>query len=295
MNFLVAALMLFASADVAVVQKGTLYDSSLVVTNVNEAAFVKWGDTATAKTLTLNGSSAAQGVISLNGSKLAVDGTAAKQGAVVLAPRTGSSQGSYISLGSGTGIYFPSTEDMPNASAYGLTGFESFDQRLARKFSGLFYLTTDSSGNKTAATVGTRAAGHAVGPSSIEVGTGWASASYSSSFGNSGADGTYAFAAGSLSEATGDASAAFGYRASATNATSFVWQGSSGSYAEAKYRSKGNGTFCVNPAGGTSGFYVGDRNLGAIVEDAKSYVDSQTSKKWTVMARGDEFWAITED
>ena len=42
----------------------------------------------------------------------------------------------------------------------------------------------------------------------------------------------------------------------------WVWQGTTPSHRENVYRSHGDGTFNVNPAGGTDGFWIGERRLG---------------------------------
>jgi hypothetical protein len=42
----------------------------------------------------------------------------------------------------------------------------------------------------------------------------------------------------------------------------WVWQGTTPSHRENVYRSHGDGTFNVNPAGGADGFWIGERRLG---------------------------------
>lgn len=78
------------------------------------------------------------------------------------------------------------------------------------------------------------------------------------------------FAAGEECIANGRNSIALGYRArtgSGTGSgagtalfTTFVWNQSS-----TYYHSKGAGTFCINPNGGTAGFYIGNDNLSGLL------------------------------
>lgn len=92
-------------------------------------------------------------------------------------------------------------------------------------------LVTPSSGTQKGVTIGSRAG--TVGPASLAQGTGSrASGTGGVALGNRASDGGYAY--------------------------SFVWSPS-------EYTSKGGSTFCINPAGGTSGFYIGNTSLAALL------------------------------
>ena len=90
------------------------------------------------------------------------------------------------------------------------------------------------------------------------------------------AEGTYTIASGDFSHAEG-------IKSLATNNTSFVWQGVQGEpwvdydpYSVPGYCSHGDGTFNINPAGGTSGVWIGNTTLYSIIYESE-IVKSKTS------------------
>lgn len=78
------------------------------------------------------------------------------------------------------------------------------------------------------------------------------------------AKGTVSIATGDHTTAYGRASNAGGYYANAIGRYSFVWNGKE---TEKTYGNalSSDGLFCINPVGGTSGFYIGAESLSAII------------------------------
>lgn len=69
----------------------------------------------------------------------------------------------------------------------------------------------------------------------------------------------YSHAEGNATTALGSTSHAAGTKASALAARQYVWNGGTGEYGSAL--SATVGSFCVNPVGGLSGFYIGNKSL----------------------------------
>ena len=83
-------------------------------------------------------------------------------------------------------------------------------------------------------------------------------------FGNSSeANGGSSFASGWKCVADKDNTYAFGLSAIADHKESFVWNAKSNE----RYVSKGQGTFCINPANGSNGFYIGNKTLDTIIDE----------------------------
>ena len=85
-----------------------------------------------------------------------------------------------------------------------------------------------------------------------------------------------AHAAGYMSYAGGWNSTAIGRysKVNDTHHNAFVWQGV---HQSAYYESRGPGTFCINPANGISGFWIGTKNLGQYISEINSSITSISS------------------
>lgn len=77
------------------------------------------------------------------------------------------------------------------------------------------------------------------------------------------ARGKQSIAGGTNTLAKGDNSIALGVSVSANKDNTFAWSGKS----LETYQSNGIGTFNINPSGGVSGFYIGDKNLGTVLNE----------------------------
>lgn len=78
------------------------------------------------------------------------------------------------------------------------------------------------------------------------------------------ADGWYSHAEGNHTSAFGVGSHAGGFRTVARSDNQFAWNGISTEIYDAGLNK--NGSFCVNPQGGTNGFYIGTQNLAQIIQ-----------------------------
>lgn len=78
------------------------------------------------------------------------------------------------------------------------------------------------------------------------------------------ATGNYSHAEGRGSQANADGSHAAGIKAKALSEHKFAWCWN-GLSSNDYYDSKGEGTFCINPLSGLSGFYIGEQNLEEII------------------------------
>lgn len=258
MNFV--ALLLAAAATTA--QLGSLRDSSVVVTGVDEGAFL-------ASSNNVVGAGRTNVLFTSGGTVKALNvGILVEGGSLVLSGGT--------ALSAGGAVLFP-TNAMPDSGA---AGWESLDQRMARRLYGAFYYDVDSDGNPTAVTLGSRylPATYGVGP-------------YSFASGGAAASGVGSFAMGAQSRATADGAlaqggsslasrpgaVAMGSHAEATNDYSFVWQGHRGGVApfgEGAYGSHGDGTYNIYPFGGVDGFWIGPQTLAQYVTSRiSSFVD----------------------
>lgn len=131
-------------------------------------------------------------------------------------------------------------------------------------------LVEDSNGKKTAVTIGSRTG--TVGPYSLANGnnvTASGEGSHAEGFETS-ASGVYSRADGMLTEALGPGSYALGYMSKTlpSHRHAFVWNGDGG--ATVKYQSNGEGTFNINPIGGTDGVYIGEKKLSEVMSDGVS-------------------------
>ena len=117
-------------------------------------------------------------------------------------------------------------------------------------------LVTDSSGNKTAVTIGSRRRESAVGPYSLANGD------------EVSANGIGTHAEGLLTTALGEYSHASGVKSltGTGSAYAFAWSGDETS--PSPYNSHGKGTFNINPVGGTEGFYLGEQTLAQVIAAA---------------------------
>ena len=86
------------------------------------------------------------------------------------------------------------------------------------------------------------------------------------------ADGVMSFAHGKYCYADGYYSIALGNNTTAAGNKSFVWSGSSADNADKAtsymYGKKIDGCFAVNPKDGADGFYIGEKTLKQIINDA---------------------------
>ena len=130
----------------------------------------------------------------------------------------------------------------------------------------------DSSGNKTAVTIGSRKSGSTVGEYSFAAGF-----DVSASGHGSYAEGQETNASGDLSHTEGFVTAAEGFASHAEGGKArtlsghtyaYAWNGDNSRSEDNPYTSHGEGTFNVNPAGGLGGFWIGEQTLEAILEDA---------------------------
>ena len=78
--------------------------------------------------------------------------------------------------------------------------------------------------------------------------------------------GQQSIAGGHNTFAKGNNSVALGVSVSANENNTFAWSGNS-SDTDTGYQSKGVGTFNINPVNGASGFYLGNKNLGTILNE----------------------------
>ena len=78
--------------------------------------------------------------------------------------------------------------------------------------------------------------------------------------------GQQSIAGGHNTFAKGNNSLALGVSVSANENNTFAWSGNS-SDTDTGYQSKGVGTFNINPVNGVSGFYLGNKNLGTILNE----------------------------
>lgn len=125
----------------------------------------------------------------------------------------------------------------------------------------------DSSGNKTAVTIGSRKSGEPVGPNSLANGGAVvASGNLSHAEGNgTTASAYFSHAEGIKTTAAGNGSHAEGYRAHTKigDSYAFAWNGDESR--SVPYESNGRGTFNINPKGGLDGFYIGEQTLAGIL------------------------------
>ena len=90
------------------------------------------------------------------------------------------------------------------------------------------------------------------------------------------AEGKFSTAVGKCVNSKGDYSIAAGNCCTASHVRSFVWSGPYTGHNTGSYTSKGNGTFCINPDAGLSGFFIGADNFIACVLNAvQSMTDDQ--------------------
>ena len=141
----------------------------------------------------------------------------------------------------------------------------------------------DKYGNKTAVTIGSRIHGGEIGERSLANGyevIASEQSSHAEGYGTT-ASGEFSHAEGSSTTASGYSSHAEGYSATASGDFShaegylsqtkeediyaFAWNGDDSKTEEAPYKSNGPGTFNINPLGGLDGFYIGDKQLSAII------------------------------
>ena len=87
-----------------------------------------------------------------------------------------------------------------------------------------------------------------------------AEGSFTSAFGN------YSHTEGFVTYAKGDGSHVAGINANATHDWSWCWNGD----ANRSYSTSSDGSFCINPLSGLSGFYIGQQNLDQILKSKES-------------------------
>lgn len=148
---------------------------------------------------------------------------------------------------------------------------------------GAVQLLEDVNGEKTAVTIGSRSG--IVGPYSLANGNNvTASGQGSHAEGlETVASGVYSRADGMFTEALGPGSYALGYMTKVlpSHRHAFVWNGY-GAIHE-KYPSNGEGTFNINPVGGTDGIYIGEKKLSEVISDG---VANKADKATTLAGYG---------
>lgn len=80
------------------------------------------------------------------------------------------------------------------------------------------------------------------------------------------AEGKYSTAAGKCVNAKGNYSIACGICNTAVDERSFTWSGESAGHNLEAYTSKGAGTFCINPANGIDGIWIGNQKLSDLID-----------------------------
>lgn len=143
----------------------------------------------------------------------------------------------------------------------------------------------DSRGNKTAVTIGSRKSGSSVGEGSLAAGLDVSASGPSShaegvettayegahaeGFGTT-AMGNYSHAEGQNTIAIADGSHASGIYSYTLryHDYAYAWNGDGSKSENNPYTSHGYGTFNINPIGGVDGFYIGERTLSEIINDA---------------------------
>lgn len=132
---------------------------------------------------------------------------------------------------------------------------------------GALPLVDDVNGKKTAVTIGIRLG--TVGPYSLANGKNVTASGEGSHAGGleTVASGLYSKADGMFTEALGPGSYALGYMSKTlpSHRHAFVWNGYGA--ATEKYPSNGEGTFNINPVGGTDGVYIGEKKLSEVISD----------------------------
>ena len=130
----------------------------------------------------------------------------------------------------------------------------------------------DSSGNKTAVTIGSRKSVSIVGEGSLANGIDvTASEFYSHAEGQeTNASGPLSHAEGFVTTAEGFASHTEGGKARTLSGHTFAyaWNGDNSRSEDNPYTSHGAGTYNINPNGGLGGFWIGEQTLAAILADA---------------------------
>lgn len=157
---------------------------------------------------------------------------------------------------------------------------------------GALPLIEDSTGAKTAVTIGSRKSDGAVGASSLANGNNvTASGQGSHAEGlETVASGVYSHADGMFTEALGPGSYALGYMTKTlpSHRHAFVWNGYGGIFE--KYTSNDEGTFNINPIGGLDGFYIGEKTLAEIF-----YTKEETDAKVNAIGdKADEAYSAAE-
>ena len=160
---------------------------------------------------------------------------------------------------------------------------------------------TDSNGNKTAATIGSRKIGKSVGQYSLANGynvtaSGLASHAEGSGTTASGnyshAEGEGTTASGYASHAEGEGTIASGYASHAEGVNARTLEGDGNAYAwngdeDIQYTSHGHGTFNINPVGGLNGFYIGGQTLtqviNAVIAERLSAIDPDNASVYDLI------------
>ena len=153
----------------------------------------------------------------------------------------------------------------------------------------------DSSGNKTAVTIGSRTGD--VGPNSLANG-----GNVVASADNSHAEGLITTAAGDYSHAEGfsttasaDGSHAEGYYAYTKEQDHFAFAWNGDETRMTKYESHGIATFNVNPVGGLGGFWIGEQTLETIIAAAISGKANKSELPYSLVVKEIENGTVSLD
>ena len=144
-------------------------------------------------------------------------------------------------------------------------------------------LVEDSSGAKTAVTIGSHKG--RVGISSLANGNDVIASGYHSHAEgyNTASPGSYSHAEGRETTASGDYSHTAGFRSQTKVNDNFAYSWNGDGTRTEPYFSHGKGTYNINPVGGTSGFYIGEKKLSEVISDG---VANKADKATTLAGYG---------
>lgn len=148
---------------------------------------------------------------------------------------------------------------------------------------GALSLVEDSNRVKTAVTIGSRKG--RVGTSSLANGNDVTASGYHSHAEgyNTASPGSYSHAEGRETTASGDYSHTEGFRSQTKVNDNFAYSWNGDGTRTKPYFSHGEGTFNVNPVGGTDGFYIGEKKLSEVISDG---VANKADKATTLAGYG---------
>ena len=173
-------------------------------------------------------------------------------------------------------------------------------------------LVNDSSGNKTAVTIGSRKIDSSVGEDSFANGsdvTATGRSSHAEGVETTAYDGAhaeglrttamgyYSHAEGQNTTAVADSSHTDGIYSCTLRYDnySYTWNGDGTKTESSPYTSHGEGTFNVNPAGGLRGFWIGEQTIEAIIAAAISGKANKSELPYSLVVKGIENGTVSLD